>query len=172
MAVDVEALEQTQDGDHAHEHRDRRPLANYALLAGVFNTAFARGARQGRPRREGPRAHPGAGHPAGRVATHKLSRIITKESVTGFARTPFTRYKGRSGKGEVEEAPKGRGLRRAVGELLTCPYCMDQWISGAFTAGMLLAPRHTRVVTSMFASLAISDGLQMAYVAGKHSTDF
>jgi len=172
MAVNVEALIQTQDSGDAHEHRDRRPLANYALLAGVFNTAFASALVKADREGKVPERIPAQDILLVGVATHKLSRIITKESVTGFARAPFTRYKGGSGKGEVEEAPKGRGLRRAVGELLTCPYCMDQWISGAFTAGMLLAPRHTRVVASMFASLAISDGLQMAYVAGKQSTDF
>jgi hypothetical protein len=149
---------------------DRRPLANYALLAGIFNAGFAaalvKADRSGRvPDRVTPQDIVLMG-----VATHKVSRLVTKDAVTGFARAPFTRYKGRSGKGEVEEAPKGRGLRRAIGELLVCPYCMDQWVAGAFTAGMLLAPRHTRVVASMFAALAISDGLQMAYVAGKHST--
>ena len=170
MAVDVEALQQTQR-DGPEGQRDRRPLANYALLAGIFNAGFAsalvKADRDGKvPERIAAEDVLLVG-----IATHKLSRIVTKEAVTGFARAPFTRYKGSSGKGEVEEVPKGRGLRRTVGELLTCPYCMDQWIAGAFTAGMLLAPRRTRVVASMFASLAISDGLQMAYVAGKHSTE-
>jgi hypothetical protein len=171
VAVDAEALKQVAGSDGTHEHRDRRRLANYALLAGIFNAGFAsvlvKADRDGKvPERIAAEDVLLVG-----IATHKLSRIITKESVTGFARAPFTRYKGRSGKGEVEEAPKGSGLRRAIGELLICPYCMDQWLAGAFTAGMLLAPRRTRVVASMFASLAISDGLQMAYVWGKHSTD-
>src|SRR3954464_11069050 len=114
MALDVEALDQTQDGDNADERPDRRPLANYALLAGVFNTAFASALVKADREGKVPERIPAQDILLVGIATHKLSRIITKESVRGFARKPFTRYKGHSGKGEVEEAPKGRGLRRAV----------------------------------------------------------
>jgi hypothetical protein len=170
VALEVDTTSQPSAG--AAPAPDHRPLANYALLAGVFNAAFAaalvKADRDGKiPDRIAPQDIVIIG-----VATHKLSRLITKDSVTGFVRAPFTRYQRHSGKGEVEEKARGRGIRRAIGELLICPYCMGQWVSGAFTAGMLLAPRHTRVVGSMFTALAISDALQMAYVAGKHSTEY
>ena len=55
------------------------------------------------------------------VATHKLSRLLTKDRVTSFIRAPFTRYEQPAGHGEVEEEPRGSGLRLAIGELLVCP---------------------------------------------------
>jgi hypothetical protein len=59
------------------------------------------------------------------IAAYKLSPLIAKDRITGFARAPFTRFKGESDRpGEVSEEPRGEGLRRAIGELLVCPYCL------------------------------------------------
>jgi hypothetical protein len=44
---------------------------------------------------------------------------------------------------------------------------MSQWVAGGFTAGLLLAPRPTRVVIGMFDMVAISDFLQVAYKAAE-----
>ena len=37
------------------------------------------------------------------VATHKLARLVTKESITSALRAPFTRYQGVSGPAELAE---------------------------------------------------------------------
>jgi hypothetical protein len=97
------------------------------------------------------------------VATHKLSRLIAKDRVTSGVRAPFTRFQGDGGPGEVEEAARGRGLQRAIGELLICPYCLGMWIAAGFAAGLLVAPRATRWVASVFTVLFGSDLLQIAY---------
>lgn len=56
------------------------------------------------------------------AGTHKLSRTISKDSVTAPLRAPFTRYVDRGGPAEVmEEVRATGGLRHSVGELLTCP---------------------------------------------------
>jgi hypothetical protein len=99
------------------------------------------------------------------VATHKLARIVTKDKVTRPLRAPFTEVEGKGAPGELEERPRGRGARRAVGELLTCPYCIGAWIANGFLTGRLLAPRETRAVASLFVAVAISDFLQLAYRA-------
>src|SRR5689334_19008334 len=78
------------------------------------------------------------------VASHKAARLITKDKVTAAVRAPFTEYQGPGGPGEVEEAPRGDGLRHAIGELLVCPYCLGMWTSAFMTAGLLVAPRFTR----------------------------
>jgi hypothetical protein len=57
------------------------------------------------------------------VATHKLTRIVAKDRITGALRAPFVHYKGSAGGGEVNEEPRGRGFQRAIGELISCPYC-------------------------------------------------
>ncbi|MDQ6914946.1 MAG: DUF1360 domain-containing protein, partial [Actinomycetota bacterium] len=102
------------------------------------------------------------------VATHKLSRLIARDRVTSVVRAPFTREEGSEGGVEVTEKPRGRRFRRAIGELLTCPFCLSQWVAGGFTAGLLLAPRPTRVVVATFDMVALSDFLQVAYKAAEN----
>jgi hypothetical protein len=104
------------------------------------------------------------------IATHKLSRVITKDKVTSFLRAPFTRFQEPAGHGEVEEEPRGSGLQRAVGELLSCPYCVSQWLGAGFILGLSTAPRTTRVVAGIFTAETISDFLQVAYRAAEDRT--
>jgi hypothetical protein len=83
--------------------------------------------------------------------------------VTSGIRAPFTQYQDDAGPGEVSEQPRGRGLRRAIGELLVCPYCLGMWTSAAFVAGLLVAPRLTRWLAAVLAIFFGSDVLQIAY---------
>ena len=56
----------------------------------------------------------------------------------------------------VKERVVGRGLRRAVGELITCPYCVGTWIAAGFTYALLAWPRETRLYASIFAVEGVS----------------
>jgi uncharacterized protein DUF1360 len=129
----------------------------YNALAGAFLLARARSGK-GFPERIGAGDLLLAG-----VATHKLSRVITKDRVTGPLRAPFTERQEEGGPGEVEDTPRGTGLRRAIGELLVCPFCMGQWVATAILAGLAVVPRTTRYVCSIFAAVTISDFLQIIY---------
>ncbi|MEX2542416.1 MAG: DUF1360 domain-containing protein [Trueperaceae bacterium] len=97
------------------------------------------------------------------VATHKLTRIVTRDWVTSPLRAPFTSYEGSTGGGEVKERPRGRGFQRATGELLTCPWCFAPWTAAGLGYGLVLAPRGTRFVATLFAAVALSDYLQHGY---------
>ena len=101
------------------------------------------------------------------LATHKLSRIITKDWVTSPVRAPFVRYQKSIGGGEVDEKARGRGLRRALGELLTCHFCIAPWVAAALAGGFALKPRATRYMATVFGAVAISDALQNAYDSTK-----
>jgi hypothetical protein len=101
------------------------------------------------------------------VASHKLSRLVTKDKVTSPLRAPFTELEGSGGPGELEEKARGTGLRRAIGELLICPYCLDLWVVAAFAVGLLFAPRVTRFLAAVFAALTVSDFFQIAYKAAE-----
>ena len=59
------------------------------------------------------------------IGTHKLTRIIARDQVTAPFRAPFTRFEKFAGSGEVEENAHGSGLRGAIGELVSCSYCMS-----------------------------------------------
>jgi hypothetical protein len=83
--------------------------------------------------------------------------------VTSAVRAPFTRFQEDAGPGEVEEQARGRGLRRAFGELLICPYCLSVWIATAFATGLVVAPRPTRWAASVLTVVFGSDVLQAVY---------
>ena len=147
---------------------ERPPLAAYATFAAVFHAAMAGAvATAKRSGRDLP-DHVGSGDLAliG-TASYKLSRLISKKKVTAFVRAPFTELEGTGGPAELEETPRGSGLRRAIGELLVCPYCLGLWASGAFHAGLLFAPRATRFSASVLTAMTISDFLQIAYRAAE-----
>ena len=101
------------------------------------------------------------------VATHKTSRLLSKDKVAAPLRRPFARYEGPAGPGEVEEAPRGSGVRHAIGELLVCPYCLGQWVATGFAIGFVVSPRVTRFIASVLALVTASDFLQIAYKASE-----
>ena len=72
-----------------------------------------------------------------------------------------------SGTNSLEETPRGSGLRRSIGELVSCPECTGQWVAGGLLAGMLHAPKATRAVTSLYTALALADLLQLVYTGLK-----
>jgi hypothetical protein len=99
------------------------------------------------------------------VATHKLTRIATRDWVTAPLRAPFTEFKENVGAGEVAEKSRGSGLQRALGDLLTCRWCFAPWVAATLMGGLALRPRATRVVMETFSAVALSDFLQFAYDA-------
>jgi hypothetical protein len=160
MATRVQDLKPLQ----GHSPDQPRPLGGYAVLIGAFAAAaggFAawfRGSGRDLPDRID------AGDLAlVTIATHKASRLVAKDRVTSAVRAPFTRHEDDDGAGEVSESARGHGLRRAIGELLVCPYCIGMWISAAFTAGLLVAPRFTRWFAAVLVALFGADVLQIAY---------
>jgi hypothetical protein len=105
------------------------------------------------------------------LATQKLSRVITKDKVTAALRAPFTEIEGKGGAGELEERGRGRGLRRAIGDLITCPFCLGTWIASGFIYGFIFTPRLTRTLASIFAVSGIADFLQQFYVKAQEMND-
>lgn len=139
-------------------------LAFMSTFAGLVATALLVARRQGR---ELPgRIEAGELLLIG-TASHKLSRVLTKDKVTSPLRAPFTELEGKGGPAELEERARGAGVRKAIGELLICPYCIGLWAVAAFSVGLLFAPRVTRFVASLFAALTISDFFQIAYKAAE-----
>lgn len=97
------------------------------------------------------------------VATHKLSRLVTKDPVTSPLRAPFTTFHGTQAPSELSEEVRGEGAQKAIGELLTCPFCVDMWVATALMAGFIYLPRATRLAIDTLATLAGADMLQFVY---------
>lgn len=106
------------------------------------------------------------------LGTHKLSRTLTKDAVTSPLRAPFTRYAGTGGPAEVNEDVRNESqLRHSLGELLTCPFCLDMWVATGFAIGLVFVPRFTRLIAGVFTVLAGADFLQLAYARAQQSAE-
>jgi hypothetical protein len=105
------------------------------------------------------------------VATFKLARVISKDAVTSPLRAPFTQFEGDADTpAEVQEKPRGTGVRKTLGELLSCPFCLSQWVGTGFAVAYVLAPRATKIVAGTLGAITTADFLQFAYVAAEKRT--
>lgn len=160
-------------GEHIHAEAEEyrggaaRPLGGYVLVMAVFAALVAGAA--------GVAVATGRRLPAKirtldlillTAGTHKLSRILSKDSATSPLRAPFTRYSDTGGPAEVqEEVRRSSQIRHVIGELITCPFCLDMWIATGFAIGTVFAPKVTRLVAMTFTVSAGADFLQLAYAA-------
>lgn len=142
------------------------PLFSYGVLAAAFNlifTLFLLAAKvSGRPIPERIDAKDIA---LLGMATHKLSMVGSQDAITSPLRAPFTELQEKQSPKQVDETPRGRGLRRSVGELLTCQFCLSVWVASFFAYGFVLLPRVSRLVAAVFAAVTVSDCLHQAYKA-------
>ena len=163
----TQAVETIVDGARrqAHEYAgdEERPLAGYATAMSVYGAAVVAASAVVRAQRRAlPDLSPYEVALLG-IATHKLTRIISKDAITSAIRAPFTRFKGSSAPAELAEEVRGSGVKHAVGELLTCPFCLAQWTATGFAFGLIFAPRATRLAAATMTAVAASDFLQLAY---------
>jgi hypothetical protein len=134
---------------------DERPLPEYAALTAAFGAVlggFLVLARRQLPDRIafGDMARIG-------LASYKIGRLVAKDDVTTWVRAPVTRD------AEASE-PKPQGVERALGELVTCPYCIGVWAASGLSYALVLYPRQTRLVTTIFGAQAVADFLNAAFV--------
>lgn len=102
------------------------------------------------------------------LATQHLSRLVSKDGVAAPLRAPFTEFEGPAGEGEVNERVVGGGVRHALGELVSCPFCLDQWVATGLVAGWVAAPNLTTAAMTALAAAQVSDYLHLAYAALRH----
>jgi hypothetical protein len=150
---------------------EERPLRGYVAAMGVYSMLVAAATLTGRllGRRAPSKVTPWDIALLG-VATHKLSRIVAKDAVTSPLRAPFVKYESSDGPAEVHEQVREHGgVKHAVGELSSCPFCLAPWVGTGFVAGTVLAPGATRLAAATFATVAVSDALQFGYAALKQA---
>lgn len=157
---------------HAYADGEDRPLGSYLAISSVYAAAVAaaglvvKASGAGLPERFAARDLALLA-----IGTHKAARLLTKDPVTSPLRAPFTRFRGSAGESEVQEEVRGTGAHHAVGELVTCPFCVGQWLATGAVFGLVLAPRTTRFVASLLTVLSGSDFLQLAYAAAQERSD-
>ena len=150
----------TEDAD------DDRPLGGYLQALATYGTAVA--AASGLVRLTGrklPQRVETRDLVLLALATQKTARTIAKDAVTSPIRAPFTKYEDSGAPGEVMEEVRGTGRQHTAGELLTCPFCLAQWVATGFAFGFVLAPRTTRFAATVMSLVGAADYLQFGYAA-------
>jgi Protein of unknown function (DUF1360) len=127
--------------------------ADYALLSAAYGTALAATAVAARRREPIPRDE----LPTLAAATFTLSKLIVHEKVESWLRQPFVE------ESDDGKRPKGRRLRYAIGELLSCTRCTGAWSALALVGLRLHSPATGRAVASVLATSAGNDMLQAAF---------
>ncbi len=127
--------------------------SDYALLSGTFSSLLALSAVAARNRE----AIPASEFVPLATATFALSKLLVHEKVETWVRQPF-----------VEESadgrrPKGRGLRYAVGELLTCTRCSGAWSALALVSLRTHSPELAKTVTTVLTVSAGNDFLHSGF---------
>ena len=91
------------------------------------------------------------------AATFALSKVIARERIGTWVREPFVEEETDG------QQPRGRGLRHAVGELLTCTRCVGAWSALGLVGLRLTSPSTGRVVNDVLAVSAMNDWLQAGF---------
>jgi hypothetical protein len=91
------------------------------------------------------------------AATFALSKVIAREKIGTWMREPFVEMR------EGERKPRGRRMRRAVGELVTCTRCVGAWSALTVVAVRVADPPTGRTLTSVLAASAANDWLQAGF---------
>ena len=125
--------------------------ADYAALSAVYGALLAGTAVSAR----GRAAIPAVELPTLAAASFALSKLVVHEKVESWMRRPFV--------DEQRRKPKGRRLRYAVGELLTCTRCTGAWSALGLVALRVHAPAAGQTVSAVLAASAGNDLLQAAF---------
>jgi hypothetical protein len=163
MQEAVETRPRTLTEEYAPGAAEEVPLAAYATLVTIFSSLVTAGLVLGARRRALPSKIVWRDIALLGIATHRVARLLTRDTVAAPLRAPFTRRMGKAGAGEQKDRPRGTGFRRALGKLLTCQYCADPWISLALTTAFVARPRETRILASGVTVATVSDFLHQAY---------
>jgi len=147
-------LSSQSDGRPDHDP-PARPV-DYAALSAGWGAALATVLLAARDKGDEP-VRAGEIVPLG-VATFALSKLVAKEKVDRWVREPFVEERP-----DGDRRPKGRGLRYAVGELLTCTRCVGTWSALGLVALRVTRPREARVVSAVLGASAINDWAQTGF---------
>ncbi len=139
------------------------PLPSYATLLAAYAAIFTLLHLLTRSRETDPKKLKAIELAYLTIGSYKLSRVITMSFIASFLRAPFT-TRGKSLKGgEVQDVARGEGLQKAIGNMLTCPFCFNVWASTFFIFGHRLAPQMAIRFAQVLAVSAVSDALHLSY---------
>ncbi len=89
------------------------------------------------------------------LATLRLSRLAAWDEVTSFLRLPFVQHRPEDKVEGEQQEPRGRGLLRALGELVVCTTCIGAWIAAVLTYALYLVPSAVRPFLTIMAAAGL-----------------
>jgi hypothetical protein len=117
-----------------------RERAAYVTLVGLFLGVFAAFSRREKDEREPLRLAPLDLALLG-LATFRGGRIAAYDRVTEPLRAPVTETQPDEYGASENVVAAGSGVRKAIGELVSCPTCVGTWIAAGLVYGLRIAPR-------------------------------
>jgi hypothetical protein len=142
--------------------RPRRPPHRaYALILGTFAGGLAASGALAKALDRKPQCQTALDFVVLSAASFKAARTLSRDKVASVVREPFVEETAYDG----HERPAGDGLRRAIGELVTCTRCVGTWTAAGLATTQVVAPRFGRLLTWSLGAAAANDFLQAAFVA-------
>jgi hypothetical protein len=130
---------------------------DYAKLNAAYAVLFAGVLAAAHQRRESDDAIPVRELVPLGAATFALSKVIAREKIGSWMREPFVEQT------DGERRPRGRRLRAAVGELVTCTRCVGAWSALGIVGLRVVEPRSGRIVANVLAASAANDWMQAGF---------
>ena len=138
------------------EAQQRQERAAYVTLMGVFLGVFGAFASRVRGKERPLDLRPLDVGLLG-LATYRAGRLAAYDRVTEPLRDPFTETKpDEYGAGENVVA-EGSGVRKAIGELVSCPTCVGTWVAAGLVYGLQVAPGPTRVLMTILGTTGLAE---------------
>jgi hypothetical protein len=141
--------------NRSNQHENTRERATYLTLIGIFWGLFLaflprRGER--RPLELGPLDLTMLG-----LATFRLGRLASYERVLQPLREPFTEVEPDETDVGENTVAEGSGVRKALGELFSCPICTGTWAAAFLVYGLRIAPGPTRLFLAIMSATGIAE---------------
>ena len=138
---------------HAQERRER---LTYMSLVGLFLGILGIFVSRERDRRRDFELRPRDLALLG-LATFRGARMIAYDRVTEPFREPVTETVPDEFDAGENVVAEGTGVRKAFGELVSCPTCVGTWLAAALIYGMHLAPGPTRLFAAILGVSGLSE---------------
>ncbi|MCL6572782.1 MAG: DUF1360 domain-containing protein [Bacillus sp. (in: Bacteria)] len=106
------------------------------------------------------------------LATFRLTRLLIFDKITEFIRAPFfdeIREENVVGEIEVYYLPKKTGIKKFLGELLSCYWCTGIWTSTGIVSLFLLSPDFSTVIILILAVAGLASIVEtiIQHILGK-----
>jgi hypothetical protein len=90
-------------------------------------------------------------------ATMRLGRLVAFSRIMEPLRAPFTETRlDDSGAGETVVA-RGKGVRQALGQMVSCPICAGTWIAAGLVFSLYAFPGPTHLFLLMTAGIGVAE---------------